>query len=376
MLRNEQSEFNEEILINGAPSINKQFTYDMIVFSHLRWDFVYQRPQHLISRISQTYKTLFIEEPVFPDSFDKSGFDLEIISPILGVLKPSVNSIFEIRKILQRFNIEEIKLAWFYSPAFMEILHCLSAEKIIYDCMDELSLFKGAPTILKEQEQELLKTADLILTGGVSLYEEKSKFSDVVHCFPSSVDYQHFNKAKQNLSIPEDIKSIKKPIIGYIGVIDERIDMNLLKQSAALMPDKSFVMIGPLAKIEEKDLAKADNIHYLGMKSYGELPNYLKAFDVAMMPFSMNDATRFISPTKTLEYMAAGKPIISTPIKDVVRSYQDCVHIIQSPEDFKQAVEQALVADDFSDQYQKILKQTSWDHTAKEMLKLIKTLAA
>lgn len=376
MLRNEQSEFNEEILINGAPSINKQFTYDMIVFSHLRWDFVYQRPQHLISRISQTYKTLFIEEPVFPDSFDKSGFDLEIISPKLSVLKPRVNSIFEIRKILQRLNIEEIKLAWFYSPAFMEILHCLSAEKIIYDCMDELSLFKGAPTILKEQEQELLKTADLILTGGVSLYEEKSKFSDVVHCFPSSVDYQHFNKAKQNLSIPEDIKSIKKPVIGYIGVIDERIDMNLLKQSAALMPDKSFVMIGPLAKIEEKDLAKADNIHYLGMKSYGELPNYLKAFDVAMMPFSMNDATRFISPTKTLEYMAAGKPIISTPIKDVVRSYQDCVHIIQSPEDFKQAVEQALVADDFSDQYQKILKQTSWDHTAKEMLKLIKTLAA
>lgn len=376
MLRKEKSLLGEEVMLNGTPSINHQFSYDMIVFSHLRWDFVYQRPQHLISRISKEYKTLFIEEPLpdQPDMYDDDGFDLEIINPNLSVLKPRVNSIGRIQHILRRLNIDKIKLAWFYSPAFMEVLNGISAEHVIYDCMDELSLFKGAPSILREQEEELLQLADLVMTGGISLYEEKSRLSPYVHCFPSSVDFSHFKKVKNDLEIPTDILTISKPIVGYIGVIDERIDMELLMKTARLLPDVNFVMIGPLAKILEEDLAKADNIHYLGMKPYESLPNYLKAFDVAMMPFSLNDATKFISPTKTLEYMAADLPIVSTGIKDVIRQYKNCVDIVDSPESFKQSIEKNLQQKEHPhhEQYQQILDHTSWDHTASEMLSLIK----
>lgn len=371
--------FTRKTTLPTHPVEADQFVYDMIVFSHLRWDFVYQRPQHLISRISNTYKTLFIEEPLFPGENEAVGFDLEIVSKNLNVLKPRVDSIENIPQILDRLNINHVKLVWFYSPSFLKIMDSVSADAVIYDCMDELSLFKGAPENLRKQDQKLLNTADLVLTGGVSLFESKSKHSDNIYCFPSSVDYEHFSSAQNSIPIPPDIKSITKPIIGYIGVIDERIDMDLLKKSAELLPEYDFVMIGPLAKITENDLAKAENIHYLGMKDYDDLPNYLKSFDIAMMPFALNDSTRFISPTKTLEYMAAGKPIVSTAIKDVTRFYSDCISIVNSAGDFKNAVE--TIRDSCSTKQEKrekrfeeILQKTSWDHTASEMIKLIKEI--
>lgn len=358
------------------PGRTTDFHYEMIVFSHLRWDFVYQRPQHLISRISQQYRTLFIEEPIPPKEFGTIGFDLKTISKNLNVLTPRVNSIGEIQKLFERLEINQTKLLWFYSPSFLGMLNKISAECIIYDCMDELSLFKGAPVEIQYLEKELLGMADLVLTGGVSLFESKSNQNDNVHCFPSSVDYSHFASAKNSIPIPPDMKKFTKPTIGYIGVIDERIDMDLLQNSAKILPEYDFVMIGPLAKITEDDLAKAENIHYLGMKDYDDLPNYLKAMNITMMPFALNDATRFISPTKTLEYMAAGKPIISTAIKDVVRHYSDCISIVNSAEEFKDAVTKIKnhSEEKRNKKYENILQKTSWDNTASEMIKLIKEL--
>lgn len=364
------------IMTSQAKTVKKPI-YEMIVFSHLRWDFVYQRPQHLISRLSKTRKTLFIEEPIGKGSNQTIGYEIEVVSPTLSVLKPKVDSIHDIHKILRQLQIQEIPIAWFYSPSFMELMPYIEPKKVIYDCMDELSLFKGAPTTIKEQEQELMKSANVVFTGGRSLFESKSKKRKNVHCFPSSVDMVHFQKATDEITIPEDLKSIQKPRIGYIGVIDERIDMKLLAESAELMPNYSFVMIGPLAKIGDADLAKAPNIHYLGMKSYDELPNYLAGLDFTMMPFALNDATRFISPTKTLEYMAAEKPIISTAIKDVVSQYSNCVKIVDSAEEFKNAIE-AIEKDkskSYLPLYKKVLDTTSWDHTAMKMSELINLIA-
>lgn len=361
-----------QILTPSAKTAKKP-AYEMIVFSHLRWDFVYQRPQHLISRLSKTRKTLFIEEPIGKGANQSLGYEMEVVSPTLTVLKPKVDTIYDIHKILRQLGIQEVPIAWFYSPSFMELMPFIEPKKVIYDCMDELSLFKGAPTTIKEQEQELMKAANVVFTGGRSLYESKSKQRKNVHCFPSSVDMVHFKKATDTIEIPEDLKEIQKPRIGYIGVIDERIDMNLLAKTAELMPEYSFVMIGPLAKIGEDDLAKAENIHYLGMKSYNELPNYLAGLDYTMMPFALNDATRFISPTKTLEYMAAEKPIISTAIKDVVSQYSDCVKIVDSAEQFKDAIK-AIENDkqkSFLPLYKKVLDTTSWDHTAMKISELI-----
>jgi|SRR5690606_21852523 len=359
--------------IDSTPS------YNMVVFCHLRWGFVYQRPQHLISRMSQHYKILFVEEPIgFDHPDEENEYLLDIINDNLHVLKPKVRRIEDIKNVLQPLLKNcELEIGWFYSPSFSPLITNFVFDTIIYDCMDELSLFKGAPAQLITQEKFLMAEAHIVFTGGKSLYDSKKQCHSNVHCFASSVDRSHFEKALGDIEVPEDIKYIKKPVVGYFGVIDERINLDLLRETAKLLPDVGFAMIGPLAKIDEDDLPREKNIYYLGMKSYKELPNYVKAFDIAMMPFALNDATKFISPTKTLEYMAAGKPIISTAIRDVVCEYGHCIPIIGTAEEFAEKIDHIwrIHQEDYSAEYNDILDKTSWDATAYQMLTLIKTSA-
>lgn len=352
--------------------------YDMIVFCHLRWQFVYQRPQHIISRLSSNMKVLFIEEPIHYNKDDSTSGNLIAITEKLHVLQPYVKDIESIIDILPHYiKNKTIPIGWFYSASFSPLLEQINFETIIYDCMDELSLFKGAPLHLINQEKYLMAHADIVFTGGKSLYESKKQLHTNVYCFPSSVDEAHFAQALNGISVAADIANLPKPIVGYYGVIDERIDLQLLHECAKKLPEVSFVMIGPLAKIEDADLPKENNIHYLGMKSYNELPNYLKAFDIAMMPFALNDATKYISPTKTLEYMAAGKPIISTKITDVVRDYSDSVTLIENDGEFCDAIATLLTKDRLAMEmeYNKILEKTSWNSTADKMESIIKKFA-
>ena len=352
--------------------------YEMVVFCHLRWGFVYQRPQHLISRMAKIYKVLFVEEPIPFDAAEENEYNLEIIHDNLHILKPKVKDIKNIADILKPvLNNSSLEIGWFYSPSFSPLLSDFKFETVIYDCMDELSLFKGASPEIINQEKFLLSESHIVFTGGKSLFESKNKFHPNVHCFPSSVDRSHFAQALGDIDIPEDIKEIQKPVVGYFGVIDERINLELLRDTARLLPKVGFVMIGPLAKIGEEDLPREKNIYYLGMKSYNELPKYLKAFDIAMMPFALNDATRYISPTKTLEYMAAGKPIISTAIKDVVRDYRNCISIIETASDFAETIERLWkeYQPDNTVIYKNILDNTSWNATSENMLNQIKLKA-
>lgn len=349
--------------------------YDMIVFCHLRWQFVYQRPQHIISRMAETMKVLFIEEPLYNEE-NKAPGNLIIINDMLHVLQPNVKEISSIADIIPSFiKNKNVTVGWFYSASFCPLLEFFHFDTVVYDCMDELSLFKGASENLINQEKYLMANTDIIFTGGKSLYESKKQFHNNVHCFPSSVDQAHFAQALNGISVPDEISNLQSPIVGYYGVIDERIDLGLLHETAKKLPNVSFVMIGPLAKIEESDLPKEDNIYYLGMKSYAELPHYLKAFDIAMMPFALNDATKYISPTKTLEYMAAGKPIISTKIKDVVHDYNICVSLIETTAEFCEAITFLFDKTDrlsMELEYHKILKKTSWNNTANKMKSIIK----
>ncbi|QFG53334.1 glycosyltransferase [Chryseobacterium sp.] len=354
----------------------KPANYDMIVFCHLRWDFVYQRPQHLISRLAKDYKVLVIEEPVPTRLNGKGPFEIKEVYPNVHVCRPPVNSMNDIGRYLRKkLPKNSFRVGWFYSPAFVSVLEELDFDTVVYDCMDELTLFRGASPELVGQEKALMSAADVVYTGGKSLYESKAKKHHNVHCFPSSVDIEHFSgKNGVQAEKPADMLGIPGTVVGYYGVIDERIDLNLLKKTAALAPEISFVMVGPLCKISENDLPKAENIYYLGMKSYEELPAYLHHFDIAMMPFALNDSTRFISPTKTLEYMAANKPIISTRIKDVERDYSHCIMLIDNEQDFLKAITNP--ERNFSGSYAEILMNTSWDRTAKKMGAIIeKTLA-
>jgi len=279
----------------------------------------------------------------------------------------------------QRCGIHEPVL-WYYTPMARAFTSHLRSRAIVYDCMDELSNFAGAPPSLKTLEADLLKAADVVFTGGFSLYEAKKKFHSNIYPFPSSIDFDHFRKSRTKQCDPADQHSIARPRLGFAGVIDERLNTDLLNALAIAHPDCHFVMIGPIVKIDPAILPRHDNIHYLGQKPYSDLPSYFSGWDVGILPFALNDATRYISPTKTPEYLAAGLPVISTPIRDVVRPYGDVgfVHIANSPQEWSEAIFEALHESkdsiSRSDKLRRIddfLKDSSWDRTWTEMMSLI-----
>lgn len=354
--------------------------YDLVVFSHLRWGFVIQRPQHIISRLAVNMKILFVEEPIDYALEDENSVLLTFVHPNITVLQPRVKDIAGIGGILRKLTGKSTSMGWFYSAAFISVLEKLEFTTIVYDCMDELSLFNGAYPLIIEQEKTLLSKADIVFTDGKSLYEAKEKIHHNVHCFPSSVEQSHFRKALNGIADPTDMENLGSPIIGYYGVIDERIDFELIDQAAALSPNATFVMIGPLVKVTVEDLPIRKNILYMGMRQYKTLPNYLKAFDIAMLPFVMKDSTKFINPTETLEYMAAGKPIISTPIYNVIRDYSNHVNIVKNAKKFCEVVDSIMKlvrSNSFNPhKYNDILQTTSWNDTVKRMEKMIGNLSA
>ncbi len=363
---------------------SENVSYSLICLSHLRWDFVYQRPQHLLSRFGRQTDVFFFEEPIFSDEptrldVSRREDNLFVIVPRISYFDRDDRNLGELqRELLDGFikaqNINNFVL-WFYTPMAMDFAAHLKPLATVFDCMDELSAFKFAPPELIENERKLLEKADLVFTGGQSLYEAKRDKHPRVSAFPSSIDAAHFRKARCISEEPEDQKSIAHPRFGFCGVIDERMDIELLGKMADLRPDWQFVMIGPVVKIADEDLPRRPNIHYLGGKDYQQLPEYLAGWDVAMMPFAMNESTRFISPTKTPEYLAAGLSVISTPIRDVVCPYGEkgLVYIAQTAEEFVAAGEKALTKS-ASDRLQKtdeFLSYNSWDKTFSKMVRLI-----
>jgi len=268
-------------------------------------------------------------------------------------------------------------VSWYYTPMMLPFSRDLDASVTVFDAMDELSKFKFAPPRLLELEQELIDKADLVFTGGSSLYEAKKDRHHSVHCFPSSVDRAHFAKARASHFDPADQEDLPHPRLGFFGVIDERFDIELLDKIAEMRRDWSFVMVGPVVKISEDELPRRPNVHYLGGKGYEELPAYLGGWDVALMPFAMNESTQFISPTKTPEYLAGGKPVVSTPVKDVVRHYGhlEGVQIAGDAESFVAACDKALeLARDGGEwlaEADLLLSATSWDTTQARMAGLI-----
>jgi UDP-galactopyranose mutase len=354
--------------------------FDLVCFSHLRWDFVYQRPQHLLSRFAAQGRVFYFEEPVkttershLRHSRRTSGVD--VIVPHLSEKDEPTTAL---RLLIDAFFIEEqiqSYALWFYTPMHLPWTRHLKPLSVVYDCMDELSGFKGAPPELKQRELELLQWADVVFTGGHSLYEAKREQHGNIYPFPSSIDVPHFARARTIDTEPQDQARIPGVRLGFFGVIDERMDLELIAKVAELRPEWSIVLVGPVVKVDPASLPKLSNIYYLGMKSYDELPAYIAGWDVAMLPFARNDSTRFISPTKTPEYLAAGLPVVSTSIRDVICPYGDAgvVYIADTAEDFIAATEKAL-AEDPSERLRRVdglLSQTSWSRTWGRMAELL-----
>jgi UDP-galactopyranose mutase len=364
---------------------------DILCLSHLRWNFVYQRPQHLLSRAARRHRVFFWEEPVEVDG--PAGLDITQPQHNLWVVVPQIPAGWPeaaraelLRQLLDRLIAEYYLtdfVLWYYTP--QAILHAghLQPAATVYDCMDELSLFRDADRALSDLERRLFQRADLVFTGGQSLYEAKQSQHHDVHLFPSSIDRAHFAQAREPQPEPEDQAGIPHPRLGYFGVIDERLDLELLDSVAQARPEWQIVLVGPVAKIDVADIPQRPNIHHLGRKAYAELPAYLAGWEVALMPFAHNDATRFISPTKTPEYLAGGKPVVSTSIRDVVRPYgkRGLVRIADGADEFVNAVQAALEENAATraawlHRVDEFIAQNSWDLTWARMEALLASHAS
>jgi UDP-galactopyranose mutase len=361
--------------------------YSIVVFSHLRWNFVYQRPQHLLSRLAANRPVFFVEEPELePNSqphWERSSpqANLVVLRPRTPVSAPGFHpdqtAVLEplISELAEELEGRPV-VAWLYTPMALPLAQALSPAVVVYDCMDELSMFLGAPPELLIREAALIECADVMFTGGPSLFRAKQSRHPNVHCFPSSVDAAHFRVGNSAIEEAQDQARLPHPRLGFYGVIDERLDLPLIDFVAQAHPEWQIVLVGPVVKIDPASLPRRENIHYFGQRTYQELPRYLVGWDVCLLPFARNDATRFISPTKTLEYMAAELPIVSTPITDVAEPYGDIVYLGDTPAQFVAACEAALNAGGEEREarvkkMRRVLAGTSWDVTASSMEKLL-----
>lgn len=401
----------------------------LVCFSHLRWDFVWQRPQHLLSRFAQSMEVVVVEEPISGAGgaslrVRHVGSNLVVLTPILpedegfpGGFGPQTNPL--IRALLSAWIAERrdgqpvrpLHLAeagttllpgtiaagpeawqlaigepgpifWYYTPMALGAAPAgVAPALVVYDAMDELAMFRFAPKTLVEQEARLMAEADLVFAGGPSLYRARRDRHPAVHCFPSGVDAAHFSPIGASGNGHPALAGSRRPIAGFYGVIDERIDLDLVAGIAQLRPDWTIALVGPTAKISSQDLPQEPNIRFFGMRPYEELPAFLASFDVALLPFARNPATRFISPTKTLEYLAGGKPVVGTPIADVLDLYGDVVAFAETAPQFVSRIETLLAEPPAQQRVRQersavLLAYHSWDRIAQEMLTLMDTAVA
>ena len=370
--------------ISSTPQSKGKKMSTIFVFSHLRWNFVFQRPQHLLSRLAEHYQVIFIEEPVFDQS--KCFLAESTPAPNVTVYTPHVpveahgfhdDYLPYLKTLIADLVAEQDEyIVWFYTPMALPLLQGMQPAMVVYDCMDELSAFANPPKQLLQRENALLGIADIVFTGGPSLYNAKRERHQNVRCFPSSVDVIHFQQALDRANGHPAQQAIAGPKLGFYGVIDERFDAELIAHLAAAHPDWQIVLVGPIVKIDPATLPRKANIHYIEQQPYQALPQFLAGWDLCLLPFALNESTRFISPTKTLEYMAAELPVVSTPIKDVIDLYGSAVAIAETPEAFVTACEQLLL-ESTQEKAQRIAEmrelvaQTSWENTASSMHELL-----
>lgn len=367
--------------LNAASYLNSTIPDDieaLICIAHLRWNFVFQRPQHLMTRAAKKMPTYYVEEPIFGESdylersTDPSGVVVCVphITQGLSAAESQARTARLIETLVREEGLKNYAL-WAYTPMELPVTVGLRPAVTVYDCMDELAGFRNAPPELHEREQQLFRQADLVFTGGHRLWEAKRLQHPHAYPFPSSVEVPHFAQARQEQNDPADQEGIPSPRLGFYGVLDERFDSALVSELARRRPEWAIVLLGPVVKVSREELPQESNVHFLGQKSYTELPSYLSHWDVALLPFARNEATEFISPTKTPEYLAAGVPVVSTAIHDVVRPYGD-LNLLRVADDaagFEEAISAILgemdseVARDRQARADSYLQQLSWDHT-------------
>lgn len=348
-------------------SKNPPSAYPIIVHSHLGWDWVWQRPQQFLSRFSKTHQILFVEGPVPSEEVSVPTSELREVSefPNITIMRSKMPAARwfdgawvdkERRHLVQELLAGPLGLRfrdpvqWFYDPmAVTAFAGHMDERAIVFDCMDQLSQFKGAPKELIRRERELLNIADVVFAGGPKIGRDKIKYNANTHSYGCGVDVKHFGKARSKTTeIPADAANLPGPVFGFFGVVDERMDYALVAALADAHPEGSVVIIGPMTKVDPATIPQRPNLHWLGGRDYQQLPSYVKKFDVCLMPFALNEATEFINPTKALEYMATERPIVSTPVEDVVLQFSEVVKISTDRADFLRLCSEAAKSPDLA----------------------------
>jgi len=366
-----------------------QHTPDLVVLSHLRWTWVWQRPQHLVSRLARMRaatgaRTWFVEEPIAGDVSAPvlRQEDRDAVTRVwlevprrpgqpehLGFDEPGSEGYGALlAAALAEAGRPADPDVWLYTPMALDLAARLGAGRVAYDVMDDLSSFLGASPQLVLRQRRLLADADVVFTGGRSLHRSVSgQRKHGVHLFPSGVETAHY-AASRALRGPRST-----PVAGYVGVVDERLDLDLVRGLAERLPDWTVRLVGPVAKIDPGSVPRADNLEQVGAMPYADLPAVMAGFDVALMPFALNEATRSISPTKTLEYLAAGLPVVSTRVPDVVTDYADVVHLADDADGFAAACREVVEhpAEDRDRRVRPIQARQEWDAIAASMARLL-----
>ena len=341
--------------------------YPIIVHSHLTWDWVWQRPQQFLSRFSARHPILFVEGPVPTPGLPNAKGAVEVREveefPNILVLRSHVPTERwgdgawvdkERRRLVQEVLAGPLGLGfadpvqWFYDPmAVVAFAGHMGERAIVFDCMDQLSQFRGAPKELLRRERELLAIADVVFAGGPKIGRDKIRYNANTHTFGCGVDVAHFGKARATeTEVPVELAGLPGPVFGFFGCVDERIDYDLLAKLADANPTGSVVVIGPPIKVDPATFPQRPNLHWLGGRDYQQLPAYVKGFDVCLMPFALNEATEFINPTKALEYMATARPVVSTAVEDVVLQFSEVCKVARSHEEFIAFCQRAAVHPD------------------------------
>ena len=364
----------------------------LLVFSHVRWGFLYQRPQHLMSRLAGRWRVLFVEEPM--RRAGAAGLEVQELGPSLSVLVPHTpvasagfhdEQMPLLRPLLAAYletRRLRVDVAWLYTPMAMPLVPTVASRCVVYDCMHELPASEDAPHLWRQHEAALLESAALVLAGGPSLFEALRTRHPHAVCLPSAVDASHFSPSglrhdsRQAVRARELLYPLKRPRLGYFGVIDRRLDMTLLAVLADSHPEWNLVMVGPVVGVDPATLPGRPNLHWLGIQPYDRLPHLLAGWDVCLLPFAQSEITRLISPNKTLEYMAGEKPVVSTPVRDVVTLYGDAVEVADGADAFVQACEKVLQEDGAARfrrncEMLNLVSMHSWDRSADSVHALV-----
>lgn len=323
----------------------------IIALCHLSWDWVWQRPQQFLSRLAKTHPVLFVE--TYCSDVPQTTVRLRSVDayPNLTICEMHLPASRwndgryidgERRRALRRALSNDLAgrferaILWFNDPmAVTAFAGHLGESLIVYDCMDELSQFKGAPPTLVERERDLLEVADVVFCGGRKMRDKRLRVNPNSYFYGTGVDCRHFGSAQSaTLAVDPEIAELDGPILGYFGVVDERIDYELLATLADADPSWHVVIVGPWTKVDPAEFPRRRNLHWFGARPYAQLPSITKGFTVCLMPFALNEATEYINPTKALEYMAAGRPVISTALDEVKSNFANVARIARSHEEF------------------------------------------